>query len=420
MASLANTIDRNLLLAARDAAVDLSWSYRTGLLHRSRWLSFVHFCQNLSTPIHPLAADEDALSLFAVWLSFRGRGGGGPQGSPLSAATIEKYISSIHCGFQSHGVPWPASSGRLSRTLAGIKRQLAPPSSSLPRFALSSTHLEKVWSSFWSGHANSAVPIFPLSCLAAATVAVYGMMRGSEFLRIPLSWPLDELERRTLRVGHLSDAPSLMARAFDSSFRLPTCRLHIPVCKTNQVKGRDVVLHPSSPSLSASVCPVGIMAVYLSLRYAAAPFGSDAPLFVGHDCEAPLERSEYLGWLRPLLAVQGVDPSSVTTHCHRRGGAQSLQSSGASLGDIMKAGGWKSRAVLAYLRPQTALAPDLSSSLSSSSSSAPPPAPSPSPSPAVDPPQKKRQRRTRSARHGVPMDDVEVALAISKGRFDLH
>ena len=85
-----------------------------------RWNWWLRFCNQLSPPIEPLAADEDALSLFATWLSLRGRDPNGPSGAPLSATTIRQYVSAVHYNYQANGIVWPDSSGRLRRTLTGI------------------------------------------------------------------------------------------------------------------------------------------------------------------------------------------------------------------------------------------------------------------------------------------------------------
>ena len=144
------------------------------------------------------------------------------------------------------------------------------------------------------------------------------------------------------------------------------------------------------------------------------------PLFVGHDGVQPLERSEYLGWLRPLMQQQGIDPSSVTTHSHRRGGAQSLQSAGASIESIMEAGGWKSRAVMSYINPPSTTAPP-----AATPSVAPPVfsysfnPPSSSSSAEASNTSRQRRQRARPSRHGAPMSDAEVAALMSSGRFDL-
>ena len=85
-------------------------------------------------------------------------------------------------------------------------------------------------------------------------------------------------------------------------------------------------------------CPIHVLGRYFStLPEGSAPFAATSP-------------GEALGFLRNMLDTLGVaDAAHYRTHDLRRGHAEDLKLSGATLLEILRAGEWRSPAFLSYL-----------------------------------------------------------------------
>ena len=100
----------------------------------------------------------------------------------------------------------------------------------------------------------------------------------------------------------------------------------------------------------SSACPVALLRDLVRLN---ASLSRDAPLFSfpqGPAGEAAgfFTEGSARGFLRNLLAGEGMSPDGYTFHSLRRGGCSLAFEAGAALPDLQHLGGWRSRAIDAY------------------------------------------------------------------------
>lgn len=104
--------------------------------------------------------------------------------------------------------------------------------------------------------------------------------------------------------------------------------------------------HPAQVLLKKSlpICPVTLMAEYLSVRQA-----KQGPLFSWPD-GSPILRSQFIDELNRSLAFCGLDSARYKSHSFRIGAASWAAAQGQSDLQIKRFGRWKSNAFLKYIR----------------------------------------------------------------------
>jgi hypothetical protein len=194
----------------------------------------------------------------------------------------------------------------------------------------------------------------------ASLLGVCGLLRCGEFA-MNGGHSRRERDRRLLRMRHVF---------IDSAQSRLT--VHVPVTKTEQVRGMDVH-YARSDSANAQFCPIRCLLAYLRVRDTAraqvgrppAMADTDAPLLtLDPDArrERPLLRRELISGIRLHLRAAGFTRAEClhfNGHSFKRGGAQSLRDAGMQLSEIKQAGRWKSDAVLRYLTSRADMAASL-------------------------------------------------------------
>lgn len=90
----------------------------------------------------------------------------------------------------------------------------------------------------------------------------------------------------------------------------------------------------------SDICPVNAWRRYVEVH----PLSPNSPAFM-LDFHTPLTPMVVVKVMKDaLLSYPDVDLDSITMHSLRRGAAQSAESNGAPLAEIMKRGAWKSKA----------------------------------------------------------------------------
>jgi hypothetical protein len=108
--------------------------------------------------------------------------------------------------------------------------------------------------------------------------------------------------------------------------------------------GAEIFLSPAS---LPCICPVAALHT-LFTRFPAPP---DSPLF----CRlvGPFSRAFFIGKVKSLLLLIGLDPSKYSGHSLRKGAAVSAAMAGISKEDIKILGRWRSDAVDIYINETT-------------------------------------------------------------------
>ena len=110
-----------------------------------------------------------------------------------------------------------------------------------------------------------------------------------------------------------------------------------------------VLLMP--PTTDRTVCPVSIHADYMRVRPQTPP---SAPYLIHQDLNPLTTRFISRVWAKAVKSA-GLDPSALSLHSLRRGGASYTHNEGdAKLTDVMSQGTWRSLAVRDYIRPPQA------------------------------------------------------------------
>ena len=164
---------------------------------------------------------------------------------------------------------------------------------------------------------------------AAMCVAFFGFLRAGEFT-VPSQGAYDpscHLNMSDVAANH-TKAPSVI-------------HIRIKVSKTDPFrKGTTVVLHRTDKWL----CPVEALLRYLRRRGM-----QPGPLFVtseGH----PLTRSKFIGLVRLVLRLSGINDKHYTGHSFRVGAATTAAAAGVADSMIKAMGRWTSMAFLVYIR----------------------------------------------------------------------
>ena len=233
----------------------------------------------------------------------------------MAPSSISNYLSALWSHHLLKGWPSHASDYRLQRTLRGIRRLGRPARAS--RYPLSLTDLQSIYLEL-----NTLFPL-DLAFWLAVTLAFRGLLRKSHYT----------YSCHTLLWRDVSLYPDHII-------------IRIRTSKTDQFasRGHRIVLSASPGSFLCPVFWVGEMA------RVQAPRETDFLVRVpGPHGLAPINYRWFNFRLKQLALSVGLDPSRVSSHSLRHGGASFMSSQGSSLMDIRARGGWASSAVFRYL-----------------------------------------------------------------------
>ena len=155
---------------------------------------------------------------------------------------------------------------------------------------------------------------------ALVTTGVCFMLRVSEL--IPCDGTSHFLRRRDVTFGPI-----------DPRTRLPTyVRLCIPSSKTEMIPAwRHLAAN------QATTCVVAALSAYIGSR---PDLRANAPLF-SSQAGGPISRTDVTATLQTIATAAGVDPSRISAHSMRRGGATTLAQTGTIPGHmVQKHGRW--------------------------------------------------------------------------------
>ena len=113
-------------------------------------------------------------------------------------------------------------------------------------------------------------------------------------------------------------------------------------------KSSDLKVLLLPPTSDKAICPVATHLKYMSVRPKSLP---EAPYLIHQDSNPVTTRYLARVWARALKSV-GLDPSAISLHSLRRGGATyTYNQPNTKLNDVMTQGTWRSSAVRDYIRP---------------------------------------------------------------------
>ena len=263
---------------------------------------YTNFCDRYH--LSPFPCSPEQAHIFVTFLS-----------QFMAPPPVFSYISALWAHHRLLGLPSHALDYRLKQTLRGIK--CLGCSSRAPRHPLSKEGLLQIYSNL-----NTLCP-YDLTFCAAVSLAFRALLRKCHYT----------FSRHTLRWRDVSLYPDHIL-------------IRVNTSKTDQLatKGHRVLLNasPGSP-----LCPVSWIGELARVQN---PMEDDYLLRV--PCPAGLAPLNY-PWvnskLKSLAVAIGLDPSTVSTHTLRHGGASFMSANGSDLIDIRARGGWSSSSVLRYL-----------------------------------------------------------------------
>ena len=262
--------------------------------------------------------------------------------SKLSLGYIKSHLCGISWWFRMHGlgdVVKHAATGQtlplLSQVLKGMakKNVRAPGNARLPMtIPVLRALLAKATTALT---AMGRPPTDVVAFVAAATMAVFGLLRVGEFTSSGTKEyvPGKDLLRSDVTV----------VRNIDGSIKcIKVCLKH-----TKGDKWRKTQTQTLWPTGNATLCPVTSLAAWLAVRDASgAP--TWLPLFTLSD-GSYMDRRMFATGLKKSLTLAGYAADKYNTHSCRGGGATTLLSLGHSAGVIKAQGRWASDAWLKYV-----------------------------------------------------------------------
>ncbi len=266
-----------------------------------------------------MPASETTIVRFLAYLSYKpGRSGRG-----LAPGTLRSYLSAVRSLHLMSGYEVPVTnSPRIALLLKSVTMKSSPPVQKQPidyellcqmSNLLPQTYMGVLIKAMWS-------------------LAFFACLRGAElcFVAGPRSIILQA-------------PPKLSAVSFGNFNNAPYMVYSVPVSKTS-VHGFSRFLGCSS----TSVCPICNMWDYLQARRSVGPSHSDSPLFIWAD-GTTVDKSQFNKCIKHYVQLLGKDPKNYSTHSLRAG---SVSQGSRSLPQwVLKAmGGWRSSAVLGYVR----------------------------------------------------------------------
>ena len=263
---------------------------------------YIRFCSKYHLDPYPCSASQ--ARLYATFLS-----------NFMTPGSVSNYISALWGRHRLLGHPSFASDYRLLRTLRGIKRLGLQGRAS--RHPLSLLDLRSLFQ-----EVNTLLPL-DLTFWSAVSLAFRALLRKSHYT----------YSQHSLLWRDVSLYPS---------------HLIIRVCtsKTDQFasKGHRILLNASPGSF---LCPVFWLSELARVQN---PLESDYLIRVPSPTGlAPMSYRWFNFRLKTLSAKIGLDPSKVSSHSLRHGGASYMSAQGSDLLDIRARGGWASSAIFRYL-----------------------------------------------------------------------
>ena len=265
-------------------------------------MCYERFCG--SYELSPFLCSPEQARLYATFLS-----------SFMAPSSIGNYLSALWGRHLLLGLPSHASDIRLKHTLRGIQRLGRPSRAS--RLPLSLTDLQSMFL-----EVNTLLPL-DLAFWSAVALAFRGLLRKSHYT----------FSRHTLHWRDVSLYPDRLI-------------IRIATSKTDQFSthGHRIVLNSSPGSF---LCPVFWLAELARVQN---HLESDFLIIVpGPIGLAPINYPWFNLKLKLLATRVGLDPSRVSSHSLRHGGASFMSAQGSPLLDIRARGGWASSAVFRSL-----------------------------------------------------------------------
>ena len=290
------------LMSLQRRLQDSSLASSTRRSHRSQLQCYSRFCSRYELPEFPCPPLQACL--YAAFLS-----------EWMAHASIVNYLSALWHHQLSLGFPSYSLDFTLVQTLRGIRRSLSRMRPA--RLPLAVAHLHSIYQNI-----NTILPS-DLTFWAAITLAFRALLRKCHYTSSihMLLW-----QDIALYPDHLV--------------------LVIRSSKTDQFSSAPhrVVLNASPGS---ELCPVFWLTV---LSRTHNPHERDPvfriPITGGL---VPITYSWFNNRLKALAASIGLDPSVVSSHSLRHGGASFMASLGADIADIRARGSWASSAIFRYL-----------------------------------------------------------------------
>lgn len=243
----------------------------------------------------------------------------------LRFTSIKQYLNVVRILHRDWDLPNPlADNFQLSCTLRGIRRALGDSVSR--KLPINPQHLLAILS--YSDMSNR----LHVNIWAAALVMFFAMLRRGNLLPVSASKfnPMLQITRKDI--------------VFTSHGLIVTVR----GSKTIQFQQRQLQI--PIPRIPGSVlCPA--QAVYRAFKFNV-PVTDTGPAFVSVNKPATaLTSKEFITHVHKALRVGGLDPSVISGHSFRRGGASWAYQCGISVDTIRIIGDWKSNAYTKYIIP---------------------------------------------------------------------
>lgn len=236
--------------------------------------------------------------------------------SGCSAATLATAASAIAYGHKTAGYTDPTAVFQVKQLLAGARR-LRP--SRDERLALSLEELVKLCNAL---HSLNILPMEKAAFRAIFTLSFFAMLRPGEVV-------MGSNAAHTMRLRHVD-------------LKTGVLKVTIPSSKTSVLP--FVVELKARPDLS--VCPVGAMRDYLSIRGSS---HQDQAIFI-NGSHRPLTCKDLTAKLRKAGSIIGLDDTRLAGHCLRISGASHAATVGMSELQLGQVGRWSSQAMKRYLR----------------------------------------------------------------------
>ena len=281
---------------------DAALAESTQASRRCQIACYERFCQSYRFKPYPCSPDQ--ARLYATFLS-----------NYMAPSSISNYLSALWNRHHLLGLPSHASDYRLLQTLRGILRLGRP--AGLQRYPLSLLDLHSMFFEI-----NTLLPL-DLAFWSAVTLAFRGLLRKSHYT----------LSRHTLVWRDVSLYPDHLV-------------IRINTSKTDQFGTRNHrVLLNASPG--SPLCPVFWLGELARVQN---PKELDYLIRVPspHGL-APVSCRWFNFKLKILARRIGLDPTKVSSHSLRHGGASFMSAQGSNLMDIRARGGWASSAIFRYL-----------------------------------------------------------------------
>lgn len=279
-------------------------------------VSYLKFVDEFKGIIEPYPCSNNQMCMYVVYLARR-----------LTYQSIRNYVSALSTHFKDMGLPAvDYECHQLKKCLMGIKRVKGD-------------------------YVKKATPLLPIMILKIFSTLCQVPSHTSVRAAMLLSF------RTLLRKAHVTESDASLCRS-DFEFKTWGMLVSVRKSKTNQFRQRVHVI-PVNSLPDKRLC-----AVYWARRHFSecpAPANYKAFRMPKAGNSIPLSYTFYQAVIKEAAARVEIDPSNVSTHSLRRGGANFLRTVGVSVMEIKEVGEWKSDCVYQYL--ETSLAERLTTDL---------------------------------------------------------